>query len=93
MKYSWFTRFQAYKVIQLYMYILFYRLFSIIGYYKILSIVPCATQDVLAVYFISINCKLPIYPSLSPFDNHKFGFFLFFFTYAEYLWASLKDVM
>ena len=91
--------FQVYKVIQLYMYMLFYRVFSIIGYYKVLSIVPCATQYVFVVYFISINCKLPIYSSPSPFDNHKFVFFFFFFffsfffTNAEYFWASLKDVM
>ena len=39
--------FQVYsKVIQLYMYIytFFFRFFSLIGYYKILSIVPCAMQ-------------------------------------------------
>ena len=36
--------FQMYsKVIQLYIYILF-RFFSIIVYYKILNIVPCAIQ-------------------------------------------------
>ena len=74
--------FQVYKVIQLYMYMLFYRVFSIIGYYKVLSIVPCATQYVLVVYFISINCKLPIYSSPSPFDNHKFVFFFFFFFFS-----------
>ena len=37
------------KVIQLYIYI-FYRLFSVIGYYKILRIVPCAIQEDLVVY-------------------------------------------
>ena len=31
------------KVIQLYIYI-FFRFFSIIGYYRVLTIVPCATQ-------------------------------------------------
>ena len=35
-----------------YMYIFFFRFFSIIGYYRILSIVPCAIQWVLVVYFI-----------------------------------------
>lgn len=60
---------------------LFYRVLSIIGYYKVLSIVPHATQYVLVVYFISINCKLPIYSSPSSFDNHKFVFFFFFFFY------------
>ena len=48
--YIWFTVlcwFQVYsKVNQLYMYIypLFFRFFSIIDYYKILNIVPCAIQ-------------------------------------------------
>ena len=37
--------FQVYsKVIQLYTYIFFFRFFSIIGYYKILNIVPSAIQ-------------------------------------------------
>ena len=40
--------FQMYiKIIQLYIYIytyLFFKFFSIIGYYEILSVVPCATQ-------------------------------------------------
>ena len=36
----------------IYMYNYFFRFFSIIGYYKINSIVPCALQQVLVVYFI-----------------------------------------
>ena len=38
--------FQVYsKVIQLYIYIYsFFRFFSIVGYYRILNLVPCATQ-------------------------------------------------
>ena len=35
-------------------YILFFRLFSIIGYYKILTIVPCATQYIFVACCISI---------------------------------------
>ena len=35
---------QSDSVIHLYMYLFFFRLFSIIGYYKILNIVPCAIQ-------------------------------------------------
>ena len=31
-------------VIQLYIYTLFLKLFSILGYYKILTVVPCAIQ-------------------------------------------------
>ena len=45
LKDSWFTVFQVYIiVIQLYVYLFFFRFFFIIGYYKILSIVPCAIQ-------------------------------------------------
>ena len=61
---------------------IFFRFFSLIGYYKILSIVPCAIQWVLVVYLfyiqycVSINPKFLIYPSPpSPFGNHKFVFY------------------
>ena len=38
-------QFQVYsRLIQLYIYIFFFRFFSIIGYYKVLKIVPCAVQ-------------------------------------------------
>ena len=33
-------------------YIYFFRFFSIIGYYKILNIIPCALQSLLFIYFI-----------------------------------------
>ena len=65
-------QFQVYsKVIQLYIYIqpLFFRFFSHIGYYRILSRVPCAIQEVLADYLfyrqqcVSVNSVLLIYPS------------------------------
>ena len=39
---------------QLYVYIYFFRFFSIIAYYKILNIVPCAMQLVLVVYLFCI---------------------------------------
>ena len=46
------------KVIQLYiyiyMYLFFFRFFSHIGYYKVLSRVPCAIQQVLADYIFYI---------------------------------------
>ena len=65
--------FQVYsKVIQLYIHIyLFFRLFSLISYQKILSEVPCATQQILVVGYLfymwqSANLKLLIYSSLSP---------------------------
>ena len=45
LKYSWLTMFQGHlTVIQLYKYTLFLKLFSIRGYYKILTIVPYAIQ-------------------------------------------------
>ena len=48
----------------LHIYVAFSDSFSLIGYYKILNIVPCATQYVLVIYlfcisqFVSINPKL-----------------------------------
>ena len=45
LKYSWLTMFQGHlTVIQLYKYTLFLKLFSIRGYYKVLTIVPYAIQ-------------------------------------------------
>ena len=64
-------QFQVYsKVIQLYTYIylFFFRFFSPISYYRILSRVPCAIQQVLVVYrfhvqqCVYVNPKLLIYP-------------------------------
>ena len=53
-----------------YVYIFFFFIFfSIIGYYKILNIIPCGIQQLLAVYLfyiqqgVSVNPKLLIYPS------------------------------
>ena len=52
----------------IHIHIFFFRFFSIIGYYKMLSIVPCAIQKVLDVYLfyawlcVSVNPKFPIYP-------------------------------
>ena len=46
-------------MIQLYMYLyivieMYFRFFSIIGYYKILSIVLCAKQKIIVVYLLCI---------------------------------------
>ena len=41
---------QSNSVIHIHTHIFFFRFFYIIGYYKILSIVPCAIQYVLVVY-------------------------------------------
>ena len=55
------------KVIQLYVYIqpFFFRLFSHIGYYRILSRVPCAVQQVLVGYLFYICSKFPTCEPLS----------------------------
>ena len=41
---------QSYSVICIYKF--FFRFFPIVGYYKILNILPCAIQYDLAVYFM-----------------------------------------
>ena len=40
------------KMFQLHIFV--FRLFFIIGYYKILNIIPCVIQQVLVVWFSSI---------------------------------------
>ena len=52
-------QFQVYsKVIQLciYIYLFFFRFFFHIGYYRVLSRVPCAIQQVLVDYLLYIQC-------------------------------------
>ena len=44
--------------------IFFFRLFSIIGYYKILSRVPCAVQQGLVVYLVYIQSCVSVNPKL-----------------------------
>ena len=41
----------------LYVYIFFFRFFSIIIYYKVLNIVPCAILQNLVVYFLKTFCS------------------------------------
>ena len=56
--------------IYVYIYIFFFRFFSLVGYYKMLSIVPCAIQQIYVGYlfyiqqYVYVNSKLLIYPSL-----------------------------
>ena len=54
-EYSWFTLFQVYKVVQFYIDIdidvLFFRFISIIGYYNILNVAPCAIPFILVGSF------------------------------------------
>ena len=45
---------QSDSVIHMYIYIFSFRFFSLIGYYKILSVVPCAIQWVLVGYLFYI---------------------------------------
>ena len=96
------------KVNQLYIYIFpfFSRFFSHLGYYRILSIFPCAIQQVLISYLfhiqqcVHVNPNLLIYPSPPhfPFGNHKFDFFVylffgFFFLHSEFIvcWLFFKN--
>ena len=57
----------------IYMYLFFFKFFSHLGYYRILTRVPCAIQQVLVGYLFHIqqwecvNPKLPVYPSHPPF--------------------------
>ena len=63
-------------------YICFFRFFSLIGYNKILSRVPCAIQQVLVGYpsIQSSVCMVIQTPGLSlpdfPFGNHKLVFYI-----------------
>ena len=74
-----------------FIYIFSLRFFSILGYYKILSIVPCVIQQVLVVYLfciqqcVYVNPKLLIYPSpLSPLViSHCVYIYHFFFTHSS----------
>ena len=72
--------------VYIYIYISFFRFFSHIGYYKILSILPCAIQQVFIGFLfyiqqcMTINPNLLIYPSPSlspfPFGSHQFVFYV-----------------
>ena len=58
------------KVNQLYIYSLIFRFLSHIGHYRLLSRVPCATQQVLISYlfyiqqFVYVHATLSLHPSL-----------------------------
>ena len=58
-----------YLPIYIYTNLLFFRFCSLIGYYKILNIVPCAIQQVLVVYQFIYGCVYTLIPT--------FYFFLF----------------
>ena len=58
--------------LHIYIYPLFFRFFSHIGHYRVLSRVPCAIQQVLVSYLfyvkqcVYVSPDLPIYPSPPP---------------------------
>ena len=56
----------------IYIYIFFLRFSSVIPYYKMLNIVPCAIQWVLVVYLFYILS----FPPHFPFGNYKFLFYV-----------------
>ena len=70
----------------IYIYPLFFRFFSHIGDYRVLSRVPCAIQQVLISYlfyiqqYVYVNPNLPIYPS------PRKQFFLINLFYFIYFW-------
>ena len=101
-------QFQAYnKVIQSYIHIypFFFRFFSHIGYYRILSRVPCALQQVLVDYLfytqqcVHVNPKLLIYPSPCPpfrFDqtsSHIVNSAFSYFSQSVSLLTSPSDLL
>jgi len=51
---------QSDSIIHMYTYILFHLILPIIGYYKVLNIVPCTTRQVLAVCLFHICVYLLI---------------------------------
>ena len=55
-KYSWPTMIQVYNKWFSYIYMFFFRFFSIIGHYKILSIVPCALSRNLLSILYTVVC-------------------------------------
>ena len=50
--------FQVYDIVFLYIHIFYFILFFLIGYYKILSIVPCAMQYILVGYIFYVFLML-----------------------------------
>ena len=52
----------TYTRIYIHIYVFFFRFISLIGYYKILTLVACATQQVLVVYLFHVvfNLLIPI---------------------------------
>ena len=63
------------KVNQLYVYIypLFFRFFSHVVYYRILSRVPCAIQQVLVDYLFYIQQFVYVKPELLIYPSPKYG--------------------
>ena len=69
------------NLLYIHIYPLFFRFYSHIGHYRVLSRVPCAVQQILISYLfyiqqcVYVSPNLPIYPSpLFPPGKHKFIF-------------------
>ena len=71
-------------------YIYFFRIFSLTGYYTILSRVPCTIQQVPADYIFYMCSMYMLIPNSSfihllpfPFSNHTFVFYVCLFLFCK----------
>ena len=84
------------KMIHLYIYPLLFRFFSIIGYHKILSRVPCAiySMSLLTIHFI-YSCVYMLTPtSINYFYNYKKNYFHLKYSFQGLAkWSSGRDSM
>ena len=67
----------------MYSYVFFFKFFSIIGYYKLLDIIPCAIQQDLVFYLFYIEC-LSVNPITLVFNKY----FL-----SVYSWLALRPLV
>ena len=84
------NQFQVYsKVIQLYMYLFFFKFFPHLGYCKELSQVPCAMQQVFVcqLFFFQILKLISIYFSLKQLYFPHFSIQVFDFSFLIYVYG------
>lgn len=67
----------------MYSYLLFFKFFFIIGYFKLLNIIPCAIQQDLVFYLFYIEC-LSVNPITLVFNKY----FL-----SVYLWLAVRPLV
>ena len=98
MEYSWFTMLDWFvlycKVDQLYTYPLFFRLFSHLGHYRVMSSL-CYAALLSILYTVVCICQCQI-PSLSPHfspDNHKSIFYICDCFINKFICASFKVIV